>query len=102
MPDLLKIFLRFSCSSSGGTGFSTTTMALSSVAALDEVGLDEGLQLVEEDERAARRDFRCVVVAGLEGGILVADDLGIVIDVQRNGKLVVGVEDDGHALSGMV
>ena len=70
------------------------------VAALDEVGLDEGFQLVEEDERAARRDFRCVVVAGLEGGILVADDLGIVIDVQRNGKLVVGVEDDGHALFG--
>ena len=70
------------------------------VAALDEVHFDERLQFVQEDERAAGRDFLGVVVTRVEGGVLVADDLRVVVHVHRDRKLVVGIEDDGHALLG--
>ena len=70
------------------------------IAALDEVYLHQGFDLVQEDERAAGCDLLGVVVAGNERGVLVADDLRVVVDVYRDGELVVGVEDDGHALFG--
>lgn len=52
---------------------------------------------MQEDEGAAGRDFRGVVVFGIEGRVLVADHLGVVVHVQRYGEFVVGVKDDGHA-----
>lgn len=55
---------------------------------------------MQEDERAAGRDFLGVVVTRVEGGVLVADDLRVVVHVHRDRKLVVGIEDDGHALLG--
>ena len=70
------------------------------VAALDQVHVDQRLQFVQEDERAAGRNFPGEVVAGVEGGVLVADDLRIVVHVHRDGEFVVGVEDDRHALLG--
>ena len=70
------------------------------IAALDEVHLHQRFQFVQEDERAARGDFVGEVVAGVEGGVLVADHLRVVVHVQRDGEFVVGVEDDRHALFG--
>ena len=101
MSGLLKIFFR--CSSwSAGTGFFDHDDGVVQVAALDEVHFDERLQFVQEDERAAGRDFLGVVVTRVEGGVLVADDLRVVVHVHRDRKLVVGIEDDGHAFSGIV
>ena len=70
------------------------------IAALDEVHLEERFQFVQEDERPARGDLRGVVVVGKEGGVLVADDLRVVVDVHRGGELLVGIEDDRNALVG--
>ena len=70
------------------------------IAALDEVHLEERFQFVQEDERPARSDLRGVVVVGKEGGVLVADDLRVVVDVHRGGELLVGIEDDRNALVG--
>ncbi len=55
---------------------------------------------MQEDERAARRDFRSVIVAWREGRVLVADDLRVVVHMHRNRKIVVRIEDDGHAFFG--
>ena len=70
------------------------------VAALDEVHLHQRLEFVQEDEGAAGGDFSREVVTGIEGGVLVADDFRVVVDVERYGEFVVGEEDDGHALLG--
>ena len=67
------------------------------VAALDQIHFHQRLQVMQEDEGAAGRDFRGVVVFGIEGRVLVADHLGVVVHVQRYGEFVVGVKDDGHA-----
>ena len=67
------------------------------VAALDQVHLHQRFQIVQEDKGAAGGDLRGVIVFGVECRILVADHLGVVVHVQRYGKFVVGVKDDGHA-----
>ena len=70
------------------------------IAALDEVHLEQRLQFVQEDEGAAGGYLLCVVVEGVQRGILVADDLRVVVYVHRYGELVIGIYDYSDALVG--
>ena len=60
------------------------------VAALDEVGLDELLNLAHEDECAAGGDLLAEVLEVLKGGVLVAQDGRVVVDFDVHRELVVG------------
>ena len=70
------------------------------VAALDEVHLEERFELVQEHEGAAGSDLARIIVVGIERGVLVADDLRVVVDVYRYREDVIGVEYYGDALFG--
>ena len=70
------------------------------IAALDQVVVDQRLQLMQENERAARCDLLGEVRHAVEPRVLVPDDLGIEIDVHVDRELVVGIGDDLHAALG--
>ena len=70
------------------------------IAALDQIVVDQRLQFVQKNERAARCDLLGEILHAVEPRVLIPDDLGIEIDVHVDRKLVVGIGDDLHAALG--
>ena len=67
------------------------------VAALDQPGLEQRLNLAHEDEGAGIGNFIGEVLHTVERGELAVDELRVERDHRRDGELLIGENDDGRA-----
>ena len=68
------------------------------ITTLNQIHLQKRLQLVQEYERTTWCNLRSVVVEHVERSILITNNLRVVIDVYRHGKLIVWIDDDRYTL----